>query len=268
MTLSLGWFSTGRGPGSRGLFRFVQNAITSGDLDASMDFVFCNRESEEAQGSDKFIALVQRHQVPLVTLSSRRFRREHRGDAASSRLAFDHQAMDLIKEFRPDICILAGYMLIVGPEMCRQYTMLNLHPALPDGPTGAWQDVIWTLIETQARETGAMIHLAVDEVDRGPVVSYFTLPLQTPAYSPEWSAIQGRSLRELRDAPGEKLPLFKRIREDEYRREPHLLAQTLKALVRGAIVIRDHQVFDGKGLNLEGLCLNQPIEDALRTEAS
>jgi len=71
-----------------------------------------------------------------------------------------------------DLCVLAGYMLIVGPEMCTRFNMINLHPAAPGGPTGTWQDVIWQLIKQRARETGVMMHLVTPELDRGPVVSY------------------------------------------------------------------------------------------------
>ena len=48
-------------------------------------------------------------------------------------------ALNLLEDFRPDICVLAGYMLILGGAMCRQFHFLNLHPALPDGPIGTWQ---------------------------------------------------------------------------------------------------------------------------------
>ena len=50
--LRLGWFSTGRGEGSRGLFTCVKDAIDRGELDAEISFVFCNREAGEHAGSD------------------------------------------------------------------------------------------------------------------------------------------------------------------------------------------------------------------------
>ena len=265
MALSLGWFSTGRGPGSRGLFQFVQQRMLQGEIPAQVDFVFSNRESGEAEGSDLFFDLVCSHEIPLVTLSSRRHRRDFEGDATARRLEYDRRAMDLMGEFQPDICILAGYMLIVGPEMCRRYTMLNLHPALPKGPVGTWQEVIWSLIETKARETGAMMHLAIEEVDQGPVVSYFTIPLTGPGFDLEWKQIERQSVQQLKEKHGEDLPLFRRIRQEEYRQEPYLLAETIKVLALGQVEIRDFQVFDGVGRPLANLCLNEAIERQLKT---
>ena len=266
MTTSLGWFSTGRGPGSRGLFEFVQKRILQGEIPAEIEFVFSNREPGEAEGSDLFFDLVRRHGIPLITLSSRRFRREFEGDAAARRLEYDRRARGLIQQYRPGICVLAGYMLIVGPEMCRRYTMLNLHPALHTGPTGTWQEVTWQLIESKARQTGAMVHLALEEVDRGPVVTYFTIPLTGKGYEVEWNQVAGLPIQQLKEVHGEDLPLFQRIRREEYRREPYLLAETIKAVALGQVVIKNFQVFDGQGRPLEGLCLDEPIEAQLMAD--
>ena len=40
----LGWFSTGRGQGSRGLLREMQDKIQSGGIEAEIEFVFCSRD--------------------------------------------------------------------------------------------------------------------------------------------------------------------------------------------------------------------------------
>ena len=265
MVLSLGWFSTGRGPGSRGLFQFVQQRILQDNIPAQVDFVFSNREPGEAKGGDLFFDLVRRHEVPLVTLSSRRHRRDFEGAPTAWRLEYDRRVMDLMGEFQLDVCVLSGYMLIVGPEMCRRYTMLNLHPALPNGPVGTWQEVIWSLIETKAKETGAMVHLAIEEVDRGPVVSYFTIPLTGPGFDQEWEQVERQPVQQLKETHGEDLLLFRRIRHEEYRREPYLLAETIKALALGHVAIRDFQVLDGRGRPLADLCLNKAIERQLKT---
>ena len=44
MTLRLGWFTAGRGPGSRGMFERALAAIDDGSLDAQIAFVFMQRE--------------------------------------------------------------------------------------------------------------------------------------------------------------------------------------------------------------------------------
>ena len=90
--LKVGWFSTGRGEGSLGLLRTVMDAIGSGELQAQMEFVFSNREPGEAEGSDRFVRQVLDYGIPLVTLSSQRFRREQSGGPFSRhRKQFDRE---------------------------------------------------------------------------------------------------------------------------------------------------------------------------------
>ena len=241
--LNIGWFSSGRGEGSRGLLRFVQERLARHPEDnACIRFVFSNRDWGEAEGSDHFLRLVESYGLPLVTLSSAAFRRVNGGPWAALRPAYDQAVMDALADYRPDICVLAGYRLIVGGAMCRRYPLLNLHPALPDGPIGAWQEVIWSLIEQGASRTGAMIHRATEQVDRGPVISYCTIPLDGPEFAPYWPEIAGRDGADLRTEPGENLPLFQQIRQAEYRREPYLLYETLRALAQGRLAIPEGQL--------------------------
>jgi len=277
--LTIGWFSTGRGEGSLGLLRFVQERLLRGEIDAQIQFVFSNREPGEGEGSDRFFQQVRSDGIPLVNLSSQRFRRaKRRGgqgerqrgdpgttplDPTSIRLEYDRGVMARLERFSPDVCVLAGYMLIVGAEMCHRYTMLNLHPALPTGPIGTWQEVIWSLIESGADTTGAMVHLATEDVDRGPVVSYFTLPIVNGPFDGGWKEVEGRSVSELKATHGEELPLFHLIRQEEYRREPYLLAATLSALAKGDIQVSRGRVLNTRGEPIQGLCLDREIAGAL-----
>ena len=264
--LRIGWFSTGRGEGSRGLLSFIHDAIDRGRLDASIEFVFSNREPGEAEGSDQFFNLVRSYGVPLVTLSSSRYRREHGGGPMSRhRSGFDREAIRLLEPYQPDICALAGYMLICSGVMCRRYPLLNLHGALPDGPTGTWQSVIWQLIDSRATQTGAMIHLATEEVDRGPVLSHCVVPITGDGFDQDWEGISGRDAASIRDAEGEDFPLFQRIREAGYRREPYLILETLRAVADGRLQVRPETALDASGEPLErrhpaGLPLTDHIE--------
>ena len=267
--LRIGWFSTGRGEGSRGLLRFIHDAVEQGRLDAEIEFVFSNREPGEADGSDQFFDLVRSYGLPLATLSSARYRREHGGGPMSRhRVGFDREAIRLLEHYQPDVCALAGYMLICSGEMCRRYPLLNLHGALPDGPTGTWQSVIWQLIEVRAEQTGAMIHLATEEVDRGPVLSHCVVPMTGDGFDPDWDALRGRDVADIRAAEGEDFPLFRRIREAGYRREPYLILETLRAVADGRLRVKPETALDASGQPLElrdpaGLPLTEHIEAAL-----
>ena len=272
--LRVGWFSTGRGEGSRGLLNFVCQAIADRRLDATIDFVFSNREPGEAAGSDEFFRLVQQYGIPLVTLSSTRYRREHGGGGMNRhRAGFDRKAMRLLEPYQPDVCVLAGYMLIFGAEMCRRYPLLNLHGALPDGPTGTWQSVIWQLIESGATRTGAMIHLATEQVDRGPVLSHCSLSIIGGEFDADWEAVTDGGIDELQAAEGEDNALFRRIREEGYRREPHLLLATLRAVADRRLQVRPGEALDGDGEPLaytyrQGLPLTDEIEATIAAETA
>ena len=261
---NIGWLSTGRGEGSRGLLSFVQGRILQGQLDARIEFVFSNREAGEAEGSDQFFALVKEYGLPLVNLSSAKFRRARQGPFAAHREEYDQQVMDLLSLFNPDICVLAGYMLIVGGAMCRAYPLLNLHPALPDGPIGTWQEVAWQLIESRASHTGAMVHLATVDVDRGPVISHCTVPLTGGAFTSLWEGLDHGDLDRVKAEVGEEFPLFQLIRQAEYQREPYLLFETLRCVAEGRVALSEGQVLDREGRPLRsiqpaGLCLDQEI---------
>ena len=269
--LRIGWFATGRGAGSRGLLDFIGRAIAAGQLDARIEFVFSNREPGEADGSDDFFRLVASWHLPLITLSSERYRREHGGGPMRQhRDGFDHQVMALLDAggYRPDICALAGYMLICSPALCRRYPLLNLHGALPDGPTGAWQSVTWQLIASGGTHTGAMIHLATDQVDRGPALAHCVVPIRGGDFDADWDAIRGRDAAAIRASDGENNPLFQRIRAEGYRREPHLLLATLQAVAAGRLIVKPGAAQDADGNPLAatyplGLPLTAEIEAAL-----
>ncbi|MEE9198187.1 MAG: formyltransferase family protein [Dehalococcoidia bacterium] len=235
--LKLGWFSTGRGEGSRNLLTTIHDAIHRGEIDAEIQFVFTNREPGEAEGSDRFQRLVGELSLELVCYSSRRFKKEWRGEAGQWRLAYDREVMRRLEGFSPDLGVLAGYMLIVGEEMCHQYTMINLHPAALGGPAGTWQEVIWKLIRDRATYSGVKIHLVTEELDRGPALTFCTYAITGGGFDPHWDAVRNRSVEELIAEEGEELPLFKLVREQGVRRELPLIVETLKALAEEGVGI-------------------------------
>ena len=270
-TLNIGWFSTGRGPGSRGLLSFVQDRLARQEIDARIQFVFSNREEGEAQGSDEYLALVKGYGLPLVMLSSAGYRRA-RGEAFSSiRAEYDQLVADRLAGFQPDVCVLAGYMLILGDEMCHRYPFLNLHPALPDGPVGTWQQVVWELIESRAARTGTMVHLATEALDRGPVVSYCAVSLDTLDFSSHWSKLAGQDVALVREAEGEDFTLFQLIRQAQYSQEPYLLFETLRAMADGRVSLEAlraqerERVVGGDGRSW-GVCLDDEVAQAMAAD--
>jgi folate-dependent phosphoribosylglycinamide formyltransferase PurN len=274
MTLRIGWFSTGRGQGSRKLLTAAVDAIRGGSLDAEIAFVFCNRERGEYEATDRFLDLVESHGIPLLTLSSRRFRRE-RGGALSKpgqplppwRAEYDARVAELIAPHAFDVGMLAGYMLVFTGEVCNRYPLLNLHPALPDGPIGTWQEVTWQLIDRRAEGSGVMIHLATEELDTGPTVAHCSYALRGPDFDALWQAIDASTAAEVREAEGESNALFREIRRHGAARELPFVVATLRAFAEGRIRVGAGLALDAVGNELvTGLDLTAEIEGEVLAE--
>lgn len=275
MTLRLGWFATGRGEGSRKLLSTICENIRDGTIDGRIEFVFMNREEGEAEGSDRFISLVREYGLTLITFSSSRYqpemRRVGRKDPAvlkQWRIEFDREAMKRVGNLSPDLCVLGGYMLVVGEEMCRKLDMINLHPAAPDGPTGTWQEVIWKLIDTGATESGVMIHLVTAELDKGPPISYCTFPIRGGSFDPLWSELEVKlksvPLEEIARKEGVDNRLFREIRREGVIREQPLVGYTTKAFADATITLRERKIFAGETPLTHPYCLNEEIERFLK----
>ncbi|MFC1939012.1 phosphoribosylglycinamide formyltransferase [Chloroflexota bacterium] len=263
----LGWFATSRGKTSKKLLESVRDSINHGEIEAEIAFVFSNREAGEGENSDRFFELVRSYSIPLVCLSSKRFKAEQGARFSGEqdnlprwRREYDHAVMNLLAGFHPDLCVLAGYMLIVGREMCQRYNMINLHPAAPGGPAGTWQEVIWQLIRGKARETGAMMHLVTPELDKGPVVTYCTFSIRDEPFAQHWQEIEGRSIDEI-IKEGEDNPLFKLIRAYGVARELPLVIATVRAFSQGKVKITaDKKVVDAEGRPINGYDLTSEID--------
>ena len=265
MTLRVGWFTTARGAGSRAMFEAVRDAIADGSLDARFAFVFCNREPGEDPATDEFCASVRDAGTPLATLSSVAYRRAHGGERSRPgaplptwREAFDGQVAALLAPHPFDVGVLAGYMLIFTAAFVRQHPLLNLHPALPGGAIGTWRDVIRALIRTRAPESGVMVHLAIPEVDAGPVAAFCRYPLVGPGFDPLWSELDG-SVDEADDAAVEATALFARIRTAQLAVEAPFLVAALAAFADERLRTDAGRIVDAGGVTATALDLTAEV---------
>ena len=272
----LGWFSTGRSEGSQRLLRSIHDSIQACEINANIEFVFCSREPGEAKLTDVYLKMVEEYGIPLVYFSYQNYRRA-RGERTPPpgtpmpqwRIDYDTEVMSLIKDFQPDLCILAGFMLIFGEEMCQKYNIINLHPASPHGPTGIWQNVIWELIESDARESGVMMHLVIPELDRGPVVTYCTYPIRGESFDRYWQETKQQPLDEVRQIQGEENPLFRTIRQHGFIREIPLIVTTIRAFSEGRVKVSPNkEITDATGRAISGYDLTADIEEYLRKKGT
>jgi len=268
MVYRLGWFSTGRDEAARELLGIVVEHISKGKIPAEIRYVFCNRERGESSESDRFIQFVEALEIPLFLFSSRDFLPSLRKkDLETWRILYHQEIEKRLCDFPVDIIVLAGYMLIVSPPFCEAFSIINLHPAAPKGPSGTWQEVIWKLIQKRAEETGVMMHLVTKDLDEGPPITFVTFSIKGPDFDRLWEDLSSKlklhSLHQLMETEGESNSLFKEIRRQGIRRELPLIVMTLKALSENRVRIEKGKVLDDRGKEVEGICLNNEVEKYL-----
>ncbi len=260
MTLRIAWFATARRTSSRGLFNTVRAAIADNSLDAEIICVVCNRERGQSANTDTFLDDVERARIPLISRSSGEWRKAVGGaisDPAAAlapwRRDYDAYLYERIAVFRPDLAMMAGYMLVVTDVICDQLACLNLHPALPNGPIGTWQQVIQQLIADRADRSGMMLQRVTPDLDRGPTATWAQYPIRGPRFDPLW--------RRHSDDVTPGTPLFQVIRDAGARREPLFILQSLGALAAGRAGIPSPKATS------PGLELTQLVEADLQHEA-
>jgi phosphoribosylglycinamide formyltransferase-1 len=236
----------------------------AGVLDVNIEFVFCNWDNNEEPNTRKeqreqFFDMVRGHGIPLVTASWKTFRPDlWEKDQTAWRNEYGKEMRSLLSGYGFELGVLAGYMLWVDDDTCEEYDLINLHPALPSGPKGTWQEVIWQLIGEDADEHGIMIHLCTKEWDRGSALTYCGFPIRGGAYDALWEQmrekLRTRTIEEIKAEEGEKEPLFALIRKNGAKRELPLIVSTIKQFASGKLRMVDQRPYHNNEL------LNGPFD--------
>ena len=280
--LNIGWFSSGRDQAAIDLLKVVYKAIEDGSIDGKISFVFVSREKGEKPESDKFIDYAKSLNLDVIELSHRNFEPELRKKALDEsnklgtdspeliewRTMYDKEVLKKLENYLVNIIVLAGYMLIVSPYMCSKYNMINLHPALPGGPKGTWQEVIWQLMEERAKKTGVMMHLITPELDAGPPITYCQFSISDEQIQPLWDSWEEKrkkkTLKEIQISEGEEEPLFREIRRRGLLREFPIIVATLKSASHGQFEIIDGEVISNGKKLVHGFDLTEEVESSIK----
>jgi phosphoribosylglycinamide formyltransferase 1 len=244
----IGWFTTARGPGSLNLFTKMLEKVDSGMIDARISFVFINREVKGNQFRAKMIKMAEERKIPVMIFPSDSFRPDLKAkDMDAWRDAYGEGLRSRLNGFKIDFGVLAGYMLIFDPETCRRYSLINLHPALPDTYKGTWEEIVGQVVDNNDERYGSMVHLCTPDLDRGQTIAYDSFPVDDLLGS-------GRSREEL----------VQSIRGREVRREASLLMETIKQVVNGSVDLRNGEAWKKDGSRLyTPLCLSEIIDHEL-----
>jgi phosphoribosylglycinamide formyltransferase 1 len=94
-------------------------------------------------------------------------------DKKMSREEYDRELMNLLRENKPDLILLAGWMRILSPLFCEQFgnQTYNVHPSLLPKFAGLMgDDVHRAVLDSEEKYTGCTIHRVSATVDTGETV--------------------------------------------------------------------------------------------------
>lgn len=288
MAIKMGWFSTGRDEAARNLLKTVYDDLKKAGAPATVDWIFCHRElgdgpeNEEARQRKLFFNLADQLEIPVKTLSHVRFMPDLRrsgianspsaADASPEleewRNLFGEQVVKVVSQDPVDIVIMAGYMLIIGDPELLALDLVNIHPALPWGPRGTWQECILQIIDEKADEHGIMIHLVTKTLDRGPVISFCRFPLKGESWDHLWEHWNNQITPQSSREELERTPLFTTIRKTGEIRELPLLSSAIMELAYAKITILNKKIYAEGCLRTEGLELTEQIEEIIRSNSA
>ena len=92
-----------------------------------------------------------------------------------SRDAFNEKLLEEVKAFEPDLVVLAGFLVVIPPEMIAEYRnrMINIHPSLIPSFCGTGYyglKVHEAALERGVKVVGATVHFVDEGTDTGPII--------------------------------------------------------------------------------------------------
>lgn len=144
--------------------------IESGDLAAAIGVVV-------SSGPDAFgLQRATRAGIPTEVLTLEEVRAD-----GGDRTAYNIELAGLVSRYKPDLVVLAGWMLILSADFLDHFddNIINLHPALPGTfpGTDAIARAHAAFHRGEIKHTGVMVHRVTPEVAAGQVIVSEPVPI-------------------------------------------------------------------------------------------
>lgn len=139
----------------------ILDAIDGGKITgASVEAVISNNRGAYA------LERAKKHGIPAVCVSPKGY---------EDRAAFNRALLEKVKEYQPDLVVLAGFLVTIPPEMIREYPgkIINIHPSLIPSFCGVGYyglKVHEAALKRGVKVTGATVHYVDEGVDSGPII--------------------------------------------------------------------------------------------------
>ena len=93
----------------------------------------------------------------------------------SDRTEFNRALLDVVDAMEPDLIVLAGFLVVIPPEMIRKYEhrIINIHPSLIPSFCGTGYyglKVHEAALARGVKVVGATVHLGDEGTDTGPII--------------------------------------------------------------------------------------------------
>ena len=139
----------------------IIDQIAAGHMkDTEIGFVISNNQNAYA------LKRAQAAGIPAECVSPRDY---------ETREAFNEAFLDIVDAYQVDLIVLAGFLVIIPPEMIRKYRnrMINIHPSLIPSFCGTGfygLKVHQAALERGVKVTGATVHFVDEGTDSGPIL--------------------------------------------------------------------------------------------------
>ncbi|CAG8623728.1 7554_t:CDS:1, partial [Dentiscutata heterogama] len=148
----------------------IIDAIQSGTLECKIDLVVSSKQS--AYG----LTRAEKAGIPTLVFPLKPYK-----DAGKTRIEYDIDLANKVREYNPDLIVLAGWMLVLSSEFIDHFNdnIINLHPALPgqfDG-VNAIERTYEAFKKGEITKTGVMVHKIIPEVDKGEPLMVEEVPI-------------------------------------------------------------------------------------------
>jgi phosphoribosylglycinamide formyltransferase-1 len=157
--INVGVLASGRGSD----FQSLVDARARGELDVNLAVLISNVPGAPVIGR------AEKGGVPVVVIDHKPFGKDREG--------WERRAVQVLRERRIDLVVLAGFMRLVTGTFVREFPnrILNIHPSLLPAFPGAHAQA--DAIAWGAKVSGCTIHFVDESVDGGPVVLQKAVPI-------------------------------------------------------------------------------------------
>ena len=112
------------------------------------------------------LKMAEENDIPSMCVSPKDF---------ETRDIFNEKLLEAVGSFKPDLVVLAGFLVVIPPEMIRKYEnrMINIHPSLIPSFCGKGYyglKVHEAALARGVKVVGATVHFVDEGTDTGPII--------------------------------------------------------------------------------------------------